>query len=147
MNKPSKSRPRPPAKRTRHNVLAGVRGEPGLSADGRRQIMADYLKSVGSRLVPEKPQPPAPPNVPNPTTNPTPLPADPKVKLKLSPRLRQTLDRLLVGDSEKQVARHLALSKNTVHVYVKALYRQYKVNSRGELLAKFVIPGSGAGRK
>jgi DNA-binding NarL/FixJ family response regulator len=43
-----------------------------------------------------------------------------------------------VGDSEKQVARHLGLSKNTVHVYVKQLYRGYAVNSRGELLAKFV---------
>ena len=56
----------------------------------------------------------------------------------LSPRMRQTLDRLLVGDSEKQIARHLGVSKHTVHVYVKALYRGFEVCSRGELLAKFV---------
>jgi DNA-binding NarL/FixJ family response regulator len=52
--------------------------------------------------------------------------------------MRQTLDRLLVGESEKQIASHLALSRNTVHVYVTALYREFKVNSRAELLAKFL---------
>ena len=56
----------------------------------------------------------------------------------LSPRLRQTLERLLAGDSEKQIARHLGLSPHTVHVYVKALYRGFGVSSRGELLARFV---------
>src|SRR3954466_10347413 len=39
----------------------------------------------------------------------------------LSPRVRQTLDRLLEGDSEKQVAQRLKLSQHTVHVYVKLL--------------------------
>jgi DNA-binding CsgD family transcriptional regulator len=52
--------------------------------------------------------------------------------------MRQTLQRLLVGDSEKQIARCLGLSRNTIHVYVKALYRGFGVSSRGELLAKFV---------
>ena len=56
----------------------------------------------------------------------------------LSPRLRQTLDRLLLGDSEKQVALHLGLSRPTVHQYVTDLYRRFGVNSRGELLARFV---------
>jgi DNA-binding CsgD family transcriptional regulator len=56
----------------------------------------------------------------------------------LSPRLRQTLERLLAGDSEKQIAAHLRLSHNTIHVYVKALHRHYNVSSRGELLAHFV---------
>jgi DNA-binding CsgD family transcriptional regulator len=60
--------------------------------------------------------------------------------IPLSPRVRQTLDRLLQGDSEKQVARRLKLSAHTVHVYVKTLYRKMNVNSRGELLAKFVSP-------
>lgn len=62
------------------------------------------------------------------------VPAD----LQLSPRVRQTLERLLHGDSEKQVAQRLQVSSHTVHVYVKTLYRKMKVNSRGELLAKFV---------
>jgi DNA-binding NarL/FixJ family response regulator len=57
---------------------------------------------------------------------------------ELSPRLRQTLGRLLAGDSEKQIARHLGVSPHTVHVYVKNLYRHYNVCSRGELLARFV---------
>ena len=57
---------------------------------------------------------------------------------QLSPRLQQTLQSLLSGDSEKQVARKLGLSPHTVHVYVKKLYRRYGVSSRGELLAKWV---------
>lgn len=56
----------------------------------------------------------------------------------LSPRLAQTLARLLAGDSEKQIAARLQLSRHTVHVYVKSLYRHFNVNSRGELLAHFL---------
>lgn len=56
----------------------------------------------------------------------------------LSPRVRQTLARLLAGDSEKQIAIHLNVSYHTAHVYVKRLYRHYNVCSRGELLARFV---------
>ena len=134
-------------RRQRVEALAGLRCGKRVTIDGRRHIMADYLKSVGSRIVPAKGRPTAPATTPTTTTNdvarPTARSAAPE--LKLSPRLRQTLHRLLVGDSEKQVARHLALSKNTVHVYVKALYREYNVNSRGELLAKFVNNGNGAG--
>jgi DNA-binding NarL/FixJ family response regulator len=58
----------------------------------------------------------------------------------LSRRMRQTLERLLAGDQEKEIANRLGVSQNTVHVYVKALYRHYNVSSRGELFAKFVIP-------
>jgi DNA-binding CsgD family transcriptional regulator len=54
---------------------------------------------------------------------------------KLSPRLRQTLARLIEGDSEKQVAARLGLSPSTVHEYVTTLYRRFGVRSRGELLA------------
>jgi DNA-binding CsgD family transcriptional regulator len=54
---------------------------------------------------------------------------------RLAPRLRQTLACLLEGDSEKQVAARLGLSHATVHQYVTALYRHYKVQSRGQLLA------------
>ncbi|MDB5354660.1 MAG: Transcriptional regulator, LuxR family protein [Phycisphaerales bacterium] len=56
----------------------------------------------------------------------------------LPPRVQQTLRRLLAGDAEKEIARHLGVSKHTVHVYVKALYRRFDVNSRGELLSRFV---------
>jgi DNA-binding CsgD family transcriptional regulator len=56
----------------------------------------------------------------------------------LSPRLRQTLDRLLTGDSEKEIATRLALSRTTVHDYIGALYRHFHVASRGELMAYFL---------
>lgn len=58
----------------------------------------------------------------------------------LPPRQRQTLLQLLAGDSEKQIAHKLGLSRNTVHTYVKSVYRHFEVNSRGELLARFVQP-------
>ena len=59
----------------------------------------------------------------------------------LPPRMEQTLRSLLKGDSEKQVATQLGLSRHTVHVYVKKIYRKYEVSSRGELLAKWLDKG------
>lgn len=53
-------------------------------------------------------------------------------------RLRQTLEGLLSGQSEKQIARSLAISQHTVHVYVKQIYRKYSVSSRGELLSLWI---------
>ena len=57
---------------------------------------------------------------------------------RLSPRRQEVLDRLLAGDSEKQVARFLGISPFTVNDHVKAIYRQAGVNSRGELMARFI---------
>jgi DNA-binding NarL/FixJ family response regulator len=62
----------------------------------------------------------------------------------LSPRLRQTLERLLCGDGEKQIAARLKLSTHTVHVYVKALHKRYNVSSRSELLAHFIPHANGS---
>ena len=56
----------------------------------------------------------------------------------LSPRLRQTLACLLDGDSEKQLAARLGLSRATVHQYVTALYRHFGVTSRAQLLALMI---------
>ncbi len=56
----------------------------------------------------------------------------------LTRRQRQTLDALLDGDSEKQIAARLGLSRATVHEYVTAIYRHFGAASRGELLARFV---------
>lgn len=56
----------------------------------------------------------------------------------LAPRVRQTLDCLLEGDSEKQAAARLGLSQTTVHEYVGTLYRHFGVTSRAELLAYFL---------
>jgi len=54
----------------------------------------------------------------------------------LSPRMRDTLQLLLSGDSEKEVAGKLGLSQHTVHIHVKNLYKRLGVCSRGELMAK-----------
>jgi DNA-binding CsgD family transcriptional regulator len=56
----------------------------------------------------------------------------------LSRRQRETLDLLLAGNAEKQIAARLSISQHTVHVYVKMLYKRFGVNSRPELLAKWV---------
>ena len=55
-------------------------------------------------------------------------------------RMRQTLERLLDGHSEKQVAAMLGLSPNTVHCYVKHLYSRFGVTTRAELMARFLPP-------
>ena len=55
----------------------------------------------------------------------------------LNRRLRETLDGLLRGMSEKELASELALSPHTLHQYVKSLYRHLGVSSRGELHARF----------
>jgi DNA-binding CsgD family transcriptional regulator len=61
---------------------------------------------------------------------------DPFSPTRLPPRVRQTLTCLLEGDSEKQAAARMGLSTETVHQYVKTLYRHYRVASRAELLAR-----------
>ena len=53
----------------------------------------------------------------------------------LTPRARQVLVLLKAGRSAKQVAHQMGISTHTVHAYVKTIYRQYRVNSRAELLA------------
>jgi DNA-binding CsgD family transcriptional regulator len=63
------------------------------------------------------------------------LSAGPSPLSGLSPRLRQTLHALLAGDSEKQVALRLGISRHTAHEYIAALYRRFDVRTRAELLA------------
>lgn len=60
--------------------------------------------------------------------------ADPAAELP--PRLVQTLDGVLRGDSEKQIAFQLGLSQHTVHNYIRALHTRFGVSSRAELIAK-----------
>lgn len=91
----------------------------GASAEEKRRLIADFCRWIGRRLGT--------------------LGDRPSVDPKLPPRLRQTLDHLLAGDSEKQVAAKLNLSPHTVHIYVKSLYKHYQVSSRGELLAKCLL--------
>jgi DNA-binding CsgD family transcriptional regulator len=60
--------------------------------------------------------------------------------VSLSARERQIMMFLLGGDSRKEVAAKLKLSTHTVADYLKIIYRKLRVNSRAELLSKF-IPG------
>src|ERR1044072_6012916 len=47
-----------------------------------------------------------------------------------SQRMIDTLQLLLPGDSEKEVATKLNLSPHTVHIHVKKLYKRLDVSSR-----------------
>lgn len=58
----------------------------------------------------------------------------------LSPRLRQTLDRLVRGACPKDIAVDLGVSTHTVRQYVKMLYKRFQVTSRAELLVKVLGP-------
>ncbi|MDB5310769.1 MAG: LuxR family regulatory protein [Gemmataceae bacterium] len=69
-----------------------------------------------------------------------PSPAD------LSPRVRDVLRCLLEGDGDKQVAARLGISRYTVNVHAKAIYRHFGVRSRAELLARWVRRGWSSGR-
>jgi len=56
----------------------------------------------------------------------------------LPPRVRQVLRCLLEGDGDKQIAVRLQLSPYTVNQYTKHIFQHFKVNSRPELLARWV---------
>jgi pSer/pThr/pTyr-binding forkhead associated (FHA) protein len=49
---------------------------------------------------------------------------------------RRVYDLLLKGKSEKEVAKELHLSPNTVHSHVQAIYAAFGVNSRAKLIAR-----------
>ena len=61
---------------------------------------------------------------------------DSSADISLTPRMRQTLDLLAGGKSEKQAAAQLGISRHTVHDHVKELHRRMGASSLGELLAK-----------
>ena len=68
-------------------------------------------------------------------------------KSALSPRLQRVLEHLLAGQSEKQVARTIGLTRNTVHEYVKGIYRHFGVGSRAELFARVTQTGGDVARE
>ena len=103
-----------------------------LSRD--RRLVANLCRIIGEQLRGDVGSPSGQVgDVPSGNGHQVPAPAVP-----LSPRMGQTLERLLAGDSEKEIAARLRLSPHTVHVYVKTLYRRFGVCSRGELFAIFV---------
>jgi DNA-binding CsgD family transcriptional regulator len=64
----------------------------------------------------------------------------------LPPRARQVLCCLLEGDGDKQVAARLGISPYTVNVYTKKIFRHFHVQSRAELLARWIQKGWGVGK-
>lgn len=64
--------------------------------------------------------------------------AEPSPEQALSPRLQEVFECLLKGENEKQIARKLHISQHTVHEHVKRLHRRFGVQSRSELLARWV---------
>lgn len=62
---------------------------------------------------------------------------------QLPPRVRQVLHCLLEGDGDKQIAARLELSIYTVNQYTKTIFVHFHVNSRQELLARWVRRGWG----
>jgi DNA-binding CsgD family transcriptional regulator len=62
----------------------------------------------------------------------------------LPPRVRQTMNRLVAGESLKEIADGLKISRHTVNDYTKVLHKRFGVSSRAQLvglLAKRQSPG------
>lgn len=57
---------------------------------------------------------------------------------ELPPRVRQVLALALCGHSRKAIAEKLELSEHTVVDYLKQIYKQFGVNSRVQLLSRFI---------
>jgi DNA-binding CsgD family transcriptional regulator len=62
-------------------------------------------------------------------------------KLKLTPRQMATLALLKEGFSHKTIAVQLRLSPNTVHGYIKEIYRYFGIHSHAELLKRIPLSG------
>lgn len=56
----------------------------------------------------------------------------------LTPMQARVLAYLRQGLSEKELAHVLAISQNTAHHHVQAIYRAFNVHSRAELMAQFI---------
>lgn len=62
--------------------------------------------------------------------------------LSLSPRERQMIDLLARGQSNKEIARHLNVSANTVKFHLKNAYRKLRVGRRTHAVAVAVAGGA-----
>src|SRR5205823_2462205 len=100
-------------------LIQGLPNGTASSIAGKRRLVADLCRLVGERVNGSAGGARDDRRV-GATANGVPTP-------RLTPRMEQTLARLLSGDSEKEVATKLRISPNTVHVYVKNLYRKFEV--------------------
>ena len=117
-------------------MMSALEHAPADPLARKRRLVADLCRILGDQF-----------NGRGGTSRPAPASAAAAqaASVSLSPRMRQTLERLLAGDSEKEIAARLRLSPHTVHVYVKTLYRRFGVSSRGELFSRFIDRGTPAG--
>ncbi|MHA7629218.1 helix-turn-helix transcriptional regulator [Corallococcus sp. M7] len=68
--------------------------------------------------------------------------------VRLRPRERQTLELLLQGLGDKEIAARLGISRFTVNQYTKTLYRRFGVQSRTALIARLLgRQGGGSGSR
>ncbi len=58
----------------------------------------------------------------------------------LSPREQETLELLLQGFTEKEIAAKLGVTPRSAHQYVTIIYRKLKVNSRAQLMSRWLSP-------
>jgi DNA-binding CsgD family transcriptional regulator len=113
-----------PGVRDRFNCLGFWRASGDRDFSPRDRVL---LREVHTAIVPLVGGPLARPGEPS--------PAD------LAPRVRQVLRCLLEGDGDKQIAARLGLTRHTVNQYAKAIFRYFGVDSRAELLARWVRRG------
>jgi DNA-binding CsgD family transcriptional regulator len=112
-------------------AMTKTSGDAGRRASSQRAALADFCRVWRRRIDGETGgETPAPPTA-SPVQGGAPIPS-------MAPRLNQTLELLLAGDSEKQIAGKLHLSPHTVHGYVKSVYRRFNVCTRAELLSLWV---------
>ncbi|RKI19602.1 LuxR family transcriptional regulator [Corallococcus sp. AB030] len=77
-----------------------------------------------------------------------PEPTEDALGVRLAPRERQTLELLLQGLGDKQIAARLGISRFTVNQYTKTLYRRFGVQSRTALIARLLgSQGRGTGSR
>ncbi len=54
----------------------------------------------------------------------------------LTPRMRDTLDVLLTGATDKEIAVQIGISPHTVREYLKSIFKAYGVSSRAQIIAR-----------
>lgn len=59
---------------------------------------------------------------------------------QLTPRERETLGFLLQGLAEKEIALELGVTARSAHQYVTTIYRKLQVNSRAQLMSRWLSP-------
>lgn len=100
-------------------VLAVMSGGAPMSAQVSRSLLARHLKHS--------------------------LPAD--SHMMLTPRERQIMERIVRGESDKEIAAGLGVGAGTIHTHLLQMYKKYGVHSRQEMVQKNLsIDGRRLGR-